>query len=316
MAIIKITEKEKVDIPQDDASLLITQKIDGQEKLRRTPLVAAVEKALPETEAFTDLIQDLNQKMTRYIIRLNQSVSTYSITDLDGNAVSFADLTTAVRDTSNYVVCVYGNSKLRPQYVSTSEIVFTGLNRDSTGADALRMIVRPTGVQYDVMALAKESEISRLETEIENAKPTDYDEYKAKVDNLEEEKANIDGYYTDMSVGLAENLISPDGVIDSEPYVYRTTAGSQSVTDGYAELRSIKGNTVVWNQMTANVNVSSDAGSIEKVGDNEYKVTFNEPSSRLVSRKFDAVDSTKITTCRKTTSTTFLYMPNLEQQSF
>ncbi len=62
------------------------------------------------------------------------------------------------------------------------------------------------------------------------------------------DKAEIDGYYQQMGVGLADNLASPDGVIDTDKYKYRTTAGEQDVTDGNAVLRGVRGNSVVWNQ--------------------------------------------------------------------
>lgn len=104
--------------------------------------------------------------MTRYIVRLVKNGDTYSVTDLDGENITFADLMTAVRDTTKYVVCVYGNSKLRPQYVGASEIVFTGLSRDASGADTLRMIVRPSGVQFDIYALASEGEVTSLKESI------------------------------------------------------------------------------------------------------------------------------------------------------
>jgi len=62
-------------------------------------------------------------------------------------------------------------------------------------------------------------------------------------------KAEIDGYYQQMGVGLADNLASPDGVIDTDKYKYRTTAGDQDVTDGDAILRGVRGNSVVLNQI-------------------------------------------------------------------
>lgn len=110
---------------------------------------------------------DISDKMERYIIRLVTDGETYSITNYETGAdISFDDLTAAIRDTSKYVVCVYGNSKLRPQYISSSEIVFTGLNRDASGADALRMIVRPTGVQYDSFAIASESVVNEIKEDL------------------------------------------------------------------------------------------------------------------------------------------------------
>lgn len=62
-------------------------------------------------------------------------------------------------------------------------------------------------------------------------------------------KANKDGYYTQMRVGLSDNLVSPDLATDETPYTFRPTAGVENVSNGLANLRSVKGNTIVWNQL-------------------------------------------------------------------
>lgn len=61
------------------------------------------------------------------------------------------------------------------------------------------------------------------------------------------EKANIDGYYEEMTVGDAEQLISTQFVEDNEPYGYRTTGDSADVGNR-AYLDKIVGGTVAWNQ--------------------------------------------------------------------
>lgn len=122
--------------------------------------------SLTITSDQSELIEFVAQKMERYIIRLVQNESVFNIIDIDGSEVDFDTLLTNVKDTSKYVVCVYGNSKLRPQYVGSSEIIFTGLHRDSTGADVLRMIVRPSGIQYDVMSIAKEDEVAEIKQDV------------------------------------------------------------------------------------------------------------------------------------------------------
>lgn len=65
-------------------------------------------------------------------------------------------------------------------------------------------------------------------------------------------KANKDGYYPQMRVGLSDNLGSPDLATDEAPYTFRPTAGIENVSNGLANLRSVKGNTVVWNQLHEN----------------------------------------------------------------
>ena len=60
-----------------------------------------------------------------------------------------------------------------------------------------------------------------------------------------------DGYYSEMSVGDAEQLISSMYAENSEPYGYRTTGGSADVGNR-AYLDKIVGGTVVWNQLYGN----------------------------------------------------------------
>lgn len=78
------------------------------------------------------------------------------------------------------------------------------------------------------------------------------EEAETLIQGLELTKANKNGAYPQMQVGLADNLKSPDGITNSEPYLDRTTAGSDSVATGLAELQKIKGNTLVSNQQMYN----------------------------------------------------------------
>ena len=55
-----------------------------------------------------------------------------------------------------------------------------------------------------------------------------------------------DDYYPKMAVGLADNLAGVD-VVDSEINFRRSGGGA--ITDGVARIESIKGNSVVWNQL-------------------------------------------------------------------
>lgn len=63
-------------------------------------------------------------------------------------------------------------------------------------------------------------------------------------------KANIDGYYEDLSVGNAEQLISTTRSIDQVPYLFRTSGGSKDVGD--REFDSIVGGSIAWNQLFEN----------------------------------------------------------------
>lgn len=65
-------------------------------------------------------------------------------------------------------------------------------------------------------------------------------------------KANIDGYYEQMTVGNAEQLVSTVGVEDKVPYLFRTSGGSADIGD--REVDEIIGGTIAWNQFAAALN--------------------------------------------------------------
>lgn len=76
------------------------------------------------------------------------------------------------------------------------------------------------------------------------------DELEAKLDT----KADINGYYEDLTAGWALNLVSPDGITTNDSYIYRTTGGSESISTGDAKIQLIKGRTVKMNSLLNNGN--------------------------------------------------------------
>lgn len=84
---------------------------------------------------------------------------------------------------------------------------------------------------------------------IENA-----EEFVVNINNVEgEDIARIDGYYENMTVGNAEQLVSSVYVEDKEPYNFRTSGGSADIGNRLTE--KIVGGSLVWNQIQAS-NVS------------------------------------------------------------
>ena len=59
--------------------------------------------------------------------------------------------------------------------------------------------------------------------------------------------AHVDGYYEQMTVGNAEQLVSTVGVEDKVPYLFRTSGGSADIGD--REVDEIIGGTIAWNQL-------------------------------------------------------------------
>ena len=81
-------------------------------------------------------------------------------------------------------------------------------------------------------------------------------------------KADIDGYYEDMTVGNAEQLVATVSVEDQTPYNFRTSGGSASIGDR-ANLKVV-GGTVAWNQLFQNGDFSATSSWYGSVADITY----------------------------------------------
>lgn len=82
---------------------------------------------------------------------------------------------------------------------------------------------------------------------------TEFKATKEIVDGLSEEivkKANVDGYYTNLSAGTADQLMASQKVHDSDPYIFRTSGGTSDI--GNREELEIVGGSIVWNQLVQN----------------------------------------------------------------
>lgn len=151
-------------------------------------------------------------KMERYIIKLVKTgTTTYKLTTYEGADLTFDSLLLTLRNTSRYVVCLYGNSKLRPQYVSDTEMLFVGLDRASTTSKVLRMLVTRSYVQYLTFDLVEDSvyqtkintiddtldihgaSITTLDSAVQSrATKAEFNELKARVDDHGETVAWLD----------------------------------------------------------------------------------------------------------------------------
>ena len=76
-----------------------------------------------------------------------------------------------------------------------------------------------------------------------------------------ENTAQQDGYYKDMTVGQAENLIDVNATPTPASFDFRTTAGDVSIDEhGVATIDQINGSTEVQNQLVAPTHVNTTAG--------------------------------------------------------
>jgi hypothetical protein len=69
-------------------------------------------------------------------------------------------------------------------------------------------------------------------------------------DDLEANYALQDGYYEMLTAGSADNLTGRGDGVGAE-FIYRPTHGNGDITDGVATIESVKGNTLVFNQLVA-----------------------------------------------------------------
>ena len=94
--------------------------------------------------------------------------------------------------------------------------------------------------------------------------------------------AKIDGSYSSLTAGNAEQLVSTVGVEDKTPYLFRTTGGSADVGDR-VKLSEITGGTVAWNQIID----PNHAGFVSPYTNNGVTFTRNLDGSITVSGKVE-----------------------------
>lgn len=82
-----------------------------------------------------------------------------------------------------------------------------------------------------------------------------------------------DGYYEEMTVGDAEQLVATQFVEDNEPYLFRPTGGSSDVGNR-AYLDRIVGGTVAWNQQLKLDKVNNNNGITASLN-NDGSITIN-----------------------------------------
>lgn len=111
--------------------------------------------------------------------------------------------------------------------------------------------IRIGGVSHDIEDTAARTSIgtlSSLKTTEKTNLVSAVNEVFDSVDGLGETYAKQDGYYQNMTVGDAEQLVSSMVVDDSVPYKFRTSGGSADIGNR-AYMDKIVGGTVAWNQL-------------------------------------------------------------------
>ena len=124
------------------------------------------------------------------------------------------------------------------------------------------------------------------------------EEISSNISNIQStlsSKADTNGTYPEMSVGIAEDLMGRPFTVDSA-FTFRPTAGAENeIKDDYARIESIKGNSVVWNQKIQSVSdavsngltISVDNGRIHMSG------TIINANSTQIRKEFAIVSGHK-----------------------
>ena len=178
---------------------------------------------------------------------------------------------------------------------------------DTLQAKADTLSARADALQAKADAItAKESAEASAQAAAESAQEAE--------DTLSE-YAKVDGYYEEMAVGSAEQLLSTQFVEDSVPYKFRTSGGSKDI--GNREYDEIVGGSIVWNQLFQAYTGTVTMGGTTLVGSSngEWTITgtLNDRTSRFGIQPTNNVKGHVYYMCGNTKPTDPLYMSS---QSF
>ncbi len=119
--------------------------------------------------------------------------------------------------------------------------------------------------------------------------------------------ARIDGYYSSLIAGAAENLVGRGYV--PALFTFRTTGGTADVGSGTAQIKKLYGNSIVWNQLVnaltdvqfSNEDYEEAAGivTITPTGANSRTVIKNFGTNIIANRKYLAMVLVKCVTASK-----------------
>ena len=102
-----------------------------------------------------------------------------------------------------------------------------------------------------------DDEYTRLEAENVQEAIEKLAEKDSNLERQVSEKLDKNGYSALAHVGLADNIASPDGITQDTNISFSPTGGTASITDGFAEIKEIKGLTLVVNQLVKNGNFAT-----------------------------------------------------------
>jgi hypothetical protein len=96
------------------------------------------------------------------------------------------------------------------------------------------------------------------------------------------------GVFPNMRVGLADDLGDIEETLDEE-YTFQPTANPNEIRDGYAQIESLKGNSLVWNQLLTNNVDTLINGSAGSANPNIRRQIFKLKKPTIVGRIYACV---------------------------
>ena len=94
------------------------------------------------------------------------------------------------------------------------------------------------------------------DTEIQT-KLTELSSEVSEVSEAVGKKADEQGYYPNLSVGMADNLLGHAPAVEREIVFDATASKDNDVTEDVARIEAIKGNSLVWNQLAKEMNATN-----------------------------------------------------------
>ena len=147
------------------------------------------------------------------------------------------------------------------------------------------------GKNYDAELAEQEQKLTELSSEV------------SEVSEAVGKKADEQGYYPNLSVGMADNLLGHAPAVEREIVFDATASKDNDVTEDVARIESIKGNSVVWNQNIkkgvstyGNKGFSQNNGNVDILRYDEQADEYTYPFSQACKRiytKFSTIASHK-----------------------
>ena len=131
------------------------------------------------------------------------------------------------------------------------------LSEEGAAADA-----KETG---DALALKADKTDTYTKAQVDTKVGDAKSELEEAIDDLDERKAEIDGYYETFTSGQTEQIIATEAITDTEPYNHRKTGGPNDVGDRVYD--TLVGGSVVWNQF---VPTNKKSGTITPSASSSY----------------------------------------------